>query len=446
MMTTLSERTGPEPPAALRGVARPRREATGVAAMRVGFVAWNFPVLSEPFVTTLAQDLIAAGIDLRVLAFDLHHPPLAAGRMHGDVDRSDLLARAAYASPELSAGASGPGTSRISALLTAFMPLRALGRVRLVLREGRFDIVHCHFASLGLAASRLRKLGLLRTRALVVHVRGHDITAFVEQNGQDIYRGLFRDADLFIANCRHFRDRAIALGCPPDKIIVIGSPLDPERFAPPAHRPPLDGRPVRLIAVGRLVGKKGFRYAIEAVHLLRQRGLAVTLDIFGDGPRRSELEQQIETLELAGLVTCHGAATHGEIAAALHGSDIALAPSVRSGSGNEDAPVNVLKEAMATGLPVVATRHGGIPELVKDGENGRLVAERAPGELADAIADLVARPQDWVAMGKAGRARVLAEYGRSQVARRTIAAYRACLEGRRAELLVSEASASDVRS
>ena len=167
--------------------------------------------------------------------------------------------------------------------------------------------------------------------------------------------------------------------------------------------------------------KKGFGDCVEA--MARLGGIEAELDILGEGPLRPLLERRIAALGLQGRVRLHGAATADRILAACHRADIGLAPSVTAEDGDADAPVNTLKEKMATGLPVIATDHGGIPELVRPGENGCLVPERAPDALAAAIRDLAARPGDWPRLGAAGRAKVVDDYGIARVAERTLAAY-----------------------
>ena len=396
--------------------------------MRAAFLCEDFPLLSQSFVAILGADLLRAGIDLRVLALNRDGTGPPEPQMHEEVARSGLLERTARAGAP---PAPRPGSPLASGPLRPLARLPLPARARLALGEPRFDVVHCQFATDGLAALRLLRLGALRTRALVVHLRGHDVTKFVAARGPEVYAGLFRRADLFIANSRFFAARAEALGCPAGKLAVIGSPVDTERFAPPPAREPFPGRPLRLVAVGRLVEKKGFADAIGALARLRGGGGAdgreVTLDILGDGPLRDGLAAQAAAAGVAEAVRFHGAATQGEVIAALHRADIALAPSVTAASGDADAPVNTLKEAMATGLPVVATHHGGIPELVIPGENGALVPERDPAALAAAIAALADAPESWAALGAAGRAKVRAEYDRSEILRLTLAAYRRAL-------------------
>jgi colanic acid/amylovoran biosynthesis glycosyltransferase len=105
---------------------------------------------------------------------------------------------------------------------------------------------------------------------------------------------------------------------------------------------------------------------------------------------------------------------------------------VTAQDGDADAPVNTLKEAMATGLPVIATRHGGIPELVEHGVNGLLVPERDPAAIAAALRELAAAPERWHTMGQCGREAVVERYGLEEVASMTLAAYRRALGYREA--------------
>ena len=400
------------------------RESKSARDLRVGFLCHDFPLLSETFVATLGADLVAAGVDLRLLALNESAAGPTEAAMHPEVIEAGLLHRAAWAGrpPE-----PAPGSPLARRALAPVRRLLIPPRARLFLGQAPFDVVHSQFGTVALAARQHLRLGTLRTRAHVVHLRGYDITRFVQTRGAGVYRRLFGEADLFIANSRFFAARAASLGCPPEKVIVIGSPVDTNRFVPPPAREAFRDRPLRLVAVGRLVEKKGFTDAIEAVARLRASGTEAVLEILGDGPLRGALGEQVDALGLGGAVRLHGAATQDEVIAALHRADIALAPSVTAASGDADAPVNTLKEAMATGLPVVATRHGGIPELVMPDENGLLVPERDPGALAEAIATLAAAPEGWATLGAAGRDRVIGTYGRAHILRRTLDAYRSVL-------------------
>lgn len=411
----------------------PASTAKRIPQLRVGLMTHSFPVISETFVTTLAAGLVEHGHDLRVLATDPAEPANAeailAGHetLLGRVSRAGLIGHLSIAQISSLARGAPARTPFYAGLALAdrIAPSR-VAVTRMLAAEAPFDIVHAQFGYLGLTAMRHRYWGTLRTKSLVVHLRGFDITSYVEMHGPRVYERLFRGADLFIANCAHFRDKAVALGCPADKITVIGSPIDTAAFSPPAERHRCTT--LRLVAVGRLVEKKGFADAIDAVGLLLKEGHDVRLTILGEGVLRPALESRIADAGLGDRVTLHGAATRRQVIAALHDADIALAPSVRAASGDEDANVNTAKEAMATGLPVIGTRHGGIPELVIPGENGDLVPERNPRALADAIARMINRPQDWHVLGAAGRRRVTTDFDRDHILKTTLDAYLEALD------------------
>ena len=400
----------------------------------VAFMVHRFPLVSETFVATLAAAMIPHVRDFRILATDGEVAP----EPHQEIVAQAGLLERLHVSPRqgrIPVSRMTRLASEAPGRLPHLVALGLLGRVappskmaltRMLARQPAFDIVHCQFGYEGLAALRHRRFGTLRTRALISHFRGSDITRHVREAGESVYDDLFRDADHFIANCAFFRDRAIELGCDPERISVVGSPIDTQRFAPPEQpRAPPGGRPVRLVAVGRLVEKKGFADVIAALARLRH-GDAV-LDILGDGPLRTDLVRQARDAGLADRVTFHGAATGDAVLRALHRADIGLAPSVTAADGDADAPVNTLKEMMATGLPVVATRHGGIPELVIPNENGALVPEHDPAALAGAIDALVDAPECWQALGAAGRAKVVDAYGLDRVLKRTFDTYERAL-------------------
>lgn len=266
------------------------------------------------------------------------------------------------------------------------------------------DVLHCQFATVAPIALEMRELGVLRS-AIVVHFRGYDISQYVQEHGERVYDDVFVMADWFIANCEAFRQRCIELGCDERRIEVISSGTDTHRFALAEREPPKDGS-IRLLAVGRLVEKKGFGLAIGAVAKLRERGVDATLDIIGDGELRDELERQIADAGLRKQVRLHGALPHGEIVDWLARTDALVAPSITATRGDADAPVNTIKEAMATGMPVIGSRHGGIPEIVEPGVNGLLCEENDADDLASKIENLLGLRDRWRDMGLAGRATV----------------------------------------
>lgn len=404
--------------------------------MRVAFFVWRFPAPSETFVLNLARTVLDAGHDLEI--HSLRDGWGETMRTHPLLDSHRLMDRHRPAgAPESWLGrlralpvTLGRALRRhgLRALLT--VPPFGLDRRTLSLRtvfdaaaveDGRFDVIHCQFSNIGPAVDRLRQIGLLRGK-LVVHVRGTDITKSVRDRGATSYRRLFARVDAVVANSQHFRDAAIAAGCPAGKITVLPSATDMRAF--PFRLPEVPrGRPVRLVTVGRLVEKKGIRFAIDALDRLVTAGRDVTLDIVGDGPLRAALTEQAATRGLLDRITFHGMLPSVGVQRLLHESDVFVAASVTASNGDQDAATNTVKEAMATGLPVVATRHGGMPEMVLDGVTGLLAAEGDAADLAARLAALLDAPADWAGLAVAARQKVEAEVSTDVMDARVLALY-----------------------
>lgn len=167
------------------------------------------------------------------------------------------------------------------------------------------------------------------------------------------------------------------------------------------YRP--DGRPPhKIIAVGRLANDKGFAYLLRAVHELKRRGTAVELELVGEGPERPVLERIARQLGIASCVTFRGWVKFDEVRSVMGQATLLVHPSDRLGDGLP----NVLREAMALGTPVVASRLAGIPEALDDGRCGILVPPKDVGALADAIAKLLADQSLRAQYARAGRLHV----------------------------------------
>ena len=130
--------------------------------------------------------------------------------------------------------------------------------------------------------------------------------------------------------------------------------------------------------MARLVEKKGLEHAIAAFGLIADRYPDCTYNIVGDGVLRARLTEQIRALGLRRRVILRGWASQPDVIRWMRESSVLVAPSVTAPSGDEEGIPNALKEAMCLGIPVIATDHAGIPELVQDGITGVLVPERPP--------------------------------------------------------------------
>jgi colanic acid/amylovoran biosynthesis glycosyltransferase len=159
----------------------------------------------------------------------------------------------------------------------------------------------------------------------------------------------------------------------------------------------------RLVAVGRLVEKKGYPLLIESCALLKRNGVDFHCEIIGDGPLESELRGQIAAYGLGAEVQLAGPRTQPEIRSSLAAASVFVLPCVEEKSGGMDILPTVITEAMAASLPVVSTRLAGIPEMVVDGKTGFLVAPGDAQAVANAVQKLLSNPGKARAMGAAGR-------------------------------------------
>jgi glycosyltransferase involved in cell wall biosynthesis len=212
---------------------------------------------------------------------------------------------------------------------------------------------------------------------------------------------------------------------PDADIELVYHGLDLDRFPPPGRGLGPDGRdpvqPVRIVCVARAVEKKGLDVVLAALARL-PAGLHWRFEHLGGGPLMGPLKEAAERLGLADRIAWQGIATRVEVIAALRRADLFCLASRIAGDGDRDGLPNVIMEAMAEELPVVATEVAAIPEIVQDGITGRLVPPEAPDRLAAAIAALAAVPEQRLAMGRAGRKRLVEHFalerGIARLARR----------------------------
>jgi colanic acid/amylovoran biosynthesis glycosyltransferase len=191
------------------------------------------------------------------------------------------------------------------------------------------------------------------------------------------------------------------------KVEVIHCGVDPAAFEQVERT--ADG-PLRIVAIGTLHEVKGQAHLIDACRRLAERGIDFTCRFIGEGPDRDALAARIERSGLTDRVQLVGRMTSDGVAAELAAADVLVAPSVPTRGGKREGIPVVLMEAMATGLPVVASRLSGIPELVTDGVDGLLVPPGDDEALAQALERLAADRALRRRLGGAGRATVLRDF------------------------------------
>jgi len=196
---------------------------------------------------------------------------------------------------------------------------------------------------------------------------------------------------------------------------------------PPAGTIPR-AEPPEIVSAGRLAPEKGFIDLIAACGLLRRRGVAFRLRIFGDGPERNRLEEAIRNEKLEECVVLEGFAPHPRILEAAARATVVALASFQSAQKYLDGMANVLVEAMACGTAVVCTSYSGSRELLLEGRAGLLVPQRDPARLAEAIEMLLTRRELREQLQRAGRERALADFVRERNVERIEALFRESLE------------------
>jgi colanic acid/amylovoran biosynthesis glycosyltransferase len=168
--------------------------------------------------------------------------------------------------------------------------------------------------------------------------------------------------------------------------------------------------PVRVLTVARLVEAKGVEYALRAIARVIARHQEIHYQIVGDGPLRERLQGLAGELEIADHVSFLGGQSQGRISRLYEEADIFVLPSIIGPDGWQEGQGLVLMEAQATGLPIISTNTGGIPESIRDGETGFLVPERDVDSLAERLCFLIEHRHLRIQMGRAGRAYVEQNY------------------------------------
>lgn len=408
--------------------------------LRIAYIVGAFPSLSETFVVNQIAGMAERGHQIDIYTTDVD----PSCRVAPELDRLGLM-RHVYGI-SVAADRSSGALAKIATMLSAAHRAPGIvwraggevcrsgprGSIRLLyataalVRRGtpRYDVIHAQFGQYGLLALQLERIGVL-AGAVVTSFRGYDVEKHLRA-APHMYDDLFERGALFLPVSQVLAERLRAAGCDFARTAVLHSGIACRRLKYRETAPTLG--PVRLITVARLVEKKGLRFALEAVARARAAGIDVSYTIVGDGPLRRELEALAGKLGVDRNVHWAGSKPHDTALEMIRSAHIMLAPSITAADGDAEGIPNVLKEAMAFGLPVLATRHSGIAELVDDGLSGLLVPERDSEALADRLAYLATHPGLWGAMGRAGRVKVEAEFDIERLSAELEFLYRRAIE------------------
>jgi glycosyltransferase involved in cell wall biosynthesis len=236
----------------------------------------------------------------------------------------------------------------------------------------------------------------------VVSFHGADVA--VKKDIRDYERklkSLFRSVPLVFARCQSLADRLVELGCAPEKLRISRTGLPLKEFPYVRREAPRDGK-WQLLQACRLIPKKGVATTLCAFAIFQKEFPKAELHIAGKGPLQAHLEELTEELGISAKVHFHGFLSQAELKALYATSHLFVHPSETPPDHNQEGVPNSVLEAMSSGLAVVGTRHGGIPEAVEHGRGGLLVEERDFEALANSMKEIARSSNAFREMGLLG--------------------------------------------
>jgi glycosyltransferase involved in cell wall biosynthesis len=355
-----------------------------VTVREVAIFRHNLFKISEPFITEQAEHL-------------QRYKPLYVGRLrHGDPP----VGAESLALQDLARGSP-------LALVSWQVLTRDTRPYRRLLGSHRPSLIHAHFGVGGVYALPLaRRLAI----PLITTFHGFDATLATpallsspEWAQYRILRGrLAREGALFLCSSAFIRERVLAMGFPEERTRVHYIGVDCERIRPRDRAEETS----TILHVARLVEVKGTQYLIRAFAAAADSHPATELVIIGEGPLRRRLRALARSLGLGQRVSFLGARPHAEVLGWMRKAAMLVLPSVRTITGRVEGLGQVSLEAAASGVPVIGSRQGGIPESVIDGRTGYLVPERDEHALAGRMMELLDDPTVRHRMGAEARAHV----------------------------------------
>ncbi len=384
--------------------------------MRVGYVVAEFPSLTETFILREMLALEQLGVEVVPFVLTKAASPLVHEEARYFLPRMRARPKAGLATVIVGLVA-GLGLAPIRFLVLAGEALRRgdpdtgsrtkalyhlLGAAVLAREARRSGVrrIHAHFAhvtaDVGAAMGRL--LGV------PFSLSAHAWDLFTRK--REALAARFAPAD-FVAVCtRHGLEQVKDLfqGGAESRLVLLRHGLFPDRYPGARAVEPL------ILGVGRLVEKKGFHHLIHACRILKQMGVPFRCVMVGEGPQRHLLEEQIRQNGLNGDVRLTGPLAQERLMEWYGAARVLAVPSIQTADGDRDGLPNVLLEAMAMRIPVVASAISAIPEAVADGGPGFLVPPGNPAALAEALRRLLTDPQLRERMGGQGRATVCRDF------------------------------------
>ncbi|NNE90527.1 MAG: glycosyltransferase [Verrucomicrobiales bacterium] len=265
-------------------------------------------------------------------------------------------------------------------------------------RKRKCDLLHIYFGHTGVhLLPFIQRWG----NPTVVSFHGMDVQTRENQPGYvDRLRELLQSATLVMARSDSLLERLRELGCPEEKIRMNRTSIPTEDFPFIQREAPADGTAWHLVQACRLIEKKGLDNTLNVFSRFLEDCPTAKLTIAGSGPLEDTVRAQAEQLGISDKVELAGFLRSAELKALYNSAHVFIHPSRMTGDQNQEGVPNSMLEAMSTGLPVVSTKHGGIPEAVIDGKTGLLCAENDEDALLNNLRAILNRQEVWRQMSE----------------------------------------------
>ncbi|MBM3145680.1 MAG: glycosyltransferase family 4 protein [Chloroflexi bacterium] len=299
-------------------------------------------------------------------------------------------------------------------ILLPFFILGAFVKLIAVTRAQNTQLIHVHWVLPNGPIAAL--VSAIEDIPFVVSLHGSDV--FVAQRNplsRAAAKWIFRRASAVTACSAEMLRKAQSLGAPKDTYLLAWG-ADPDLFHPRsknlelAHSLGLQGDEINILALGRFVHKKGFDGLVRAFAEIALNHPNARLIIGGEGPTRRSLEESARALDILDQAILPGRIPWDQVPDFLSLGDLFVLPSIQDEHGNQDGLPTVLLEAMACGLPVVASDLGGANLIIRDGDNGLLIPPGDTRILAEALERLLVNPAERAQLGRAARQSVISEH------------------------------------
>ena len=280
-----------------------------------------------------------------------------------------------------------------------------------LLEEDQPDLVHVYYGHKAVGfLPMLREWG----GPWIVSFHGVDVAKHLEEkNYLKKLQAVFSEARLVLARSQSLLQRLADLGCPPEKLRLNRTPIPMDHLHAAEREVPPDGH-WRMVQACRLIPKKGILTTLEAMDRVGAIYPGARYVLCGDGPMMDEIRKFVDDYSLHRHVEIRGWLSQEQLRREFYHSHIFLHASEQTADNDQEGIPNSMLEAMATGLPVVATQHGGIPEAVTDGYDGLLVPERDAHALSTAITKLIHDHELFTQMSRNAAGSARANFGAEQ--------------------------------